>query len=245
MRIEIKLKPENKNAIVPFNYNDEIHDQLLEKIFLAAPDLAEVLQTEYKDYFTFSRIMIREREIIPDKGIKVLSDDISLYVSSSLTEIIKAIAEGFISNPILKVGEATFSMADIKILREPKIRDGTLFSTLSPIVVRTAKFEDNKVKIWDLYPNNEGFQDKLRKIMLTKFSEINGRFPEDTDFHLDVIKFKPVRIKVGKTYYRGSLMVFRYYGSKEIAKFGYENGFGDKTSYGFGMVKVIDEEEGQ
>ena len=51
MRIEIKLKPENKNLIVPFNYNDEIHDQLLEKIFLAAPDLAKILQTEYKDFF--------------------------------------------------------------------------------------------------------------------------------------------------------------------------------------------------
>jgi len=243
MRIEIKLKPENKNLIVPFNYNDEIHDQLLEKIFLAAPDLAKILQTEYKDYFTFSRIMIREREIIPEEGIKVLSDDVSLYISSSLNEVIKSIAEGFVSSPILKIGKATFSMVKIEILREPTISDGTLFSTLSPIVVRTAKFEDNKVKIWDLYPNNEGFQDKLRKIMLTKFSEIYGKLPEDTDFHIDVIKFKPVRIKVGKTYYRGSLMVFRYYGSKEIGKFGYENGFGDKTSYGFGMVKVIDEEE--
>jgi len=243
MRIEIKLKPENKNLIVPFNYNDEIHNQLLEKIFLAAPDLAKILQTEYKDYFTFSRIMIREREIIPEEGIKVLSDDVSLYISSSLNEVIKSIAEGFVSSPILKIGKATFSMVKIEILREPTISDGTLFSTLSPIVVRTAKFEDNKVKIWDLYPNNEGFQDKLRKIMLTKFSEIYGKLPEDTDFHIDVIKFKPVRIKVAKTYYRGSLMVFRYYGSKEIGKFGYENGFGDKTSYGFGMVKVIDEEE--
>ncbi|NJF24058.1 hypothetical protein E3E33_10780, partial [Thermococcus sp. GR5] len=82
-------------------------------------------------------------------------------------------------------------------------------------------------------------------------SAIMGSMPEDRDFSIDVIKFKPVRILVKDTYYRGSLMIFRYRGSLmifryrgslEIARFGYENGFGEKTRYGFGMVKVIDEE---
>ncbi len=81
-----------------------------------------------------------------------------------------------------------------------------------------------------------------------RYSAIMGTMPEERDFTIDVIKFKPVRILVRDTYYRGSLMIFRYRGSLEIARFGYENGFGEKTRYGFGMVKVIDEEprrEGQ
>jgi|GEM_PF-673110 CRISPR-associated endoribonuclease Cas6 len=243
MRIEIKLKPENKETILPFNYNYDVYTQLLQKISLSSPEIAELLESTHKDYFTFSRIMVRKRELLPDKGIKILSEDVCLYVSSSLIDIIKAIVEGFMDNPVLSIEGSRFIMDGIKVLREPDIREGTLFSTLSPIMVRTVKFEDNRMKIWDLYPNEETFHEKLRKIMLMRFSEIEDRMPEDKEFHIDVIKFKPVRIKIKDSYYRGSLMVFRYYGSIEIARFAYENGFGEKTRYGFGMVKVIDEGE--
>ncbi|WP_457753510.1 CRISPR-associated endoribonuclease Cas6 [Thermococcus sp.] len=245
MRIEIRLKPRDEGTILPFNYNYDVYTQIIQKVAINSPELARLLETTHKDYFTFSRIMVRKRELIPDKGIKILSDEVCLYISSSVVDVIKSIVEGFIENPVLQIENSTFIMDGVKVLREPKIKDGTLFSTLSPIIVRTVKLEGNRMKIWDLYPSEETFHDKLRKIMLMRFSEIEERMPEDKDFRIDVIKYKPVRIKVKDTYFRGSLMVFRYYGSKEIAKFAYETGFGEKTKYGFGMVKVIDEEEAQ
>ncbi|NJE07842.1 CRISPR-associated endoribonuclease Cas6 [Thermococcus sp. M39] len=245
MRVEIKLKPRDNGTILPFNYNYDIYNQLIQKIALISSELARLLETAHVDYFTFSRIMVRKRELIPDKGIRILSDEVCLYISSSVADVIKSIVEGFIENPILHIGDSVFIMDRVKVLREPKIKDGTLFSTLSPIMVRTVKLDGNKMKIWDLYPNEDLFHDKLRKIMLMRFSEIEGRMPEEKEFKIEVIKHKPVRIKVKDSYFRGSLMVFRYYGSREIAKFGYENGFGEKTKYGFGMVKVIDEEEAQ
>jgi len=245
MRIEIRLKPRDKGAILPFNYNYDVYNQIIQKVAITSPELARLLETTHKDYFTFSRIMVRKRELIPDKGIKILSDEVCLYISSSVVDIIKSIVEGFIENPILQIGDSVFIMNGVKVLKEPKIKDGTLFSTLSPIMVRTVKLDGNKMKIWDLYPDEELFHDKLRKIMLMRFSEIEERMPRDKDFKIEVIKYKPVRIKIKDTYFRGSLMVFQYYGSGEIAKFGYENGFGEKTKYGFGMVKVIDEKEVQ
>ncbi|NJE05272.1 CRISPR-associated endoribonuclease Cas6 [Thermococcus sp. M36] len=245
MRIEIKFRPAKEGTVLPFNYNYDVYTQLIEKMAVVSPEIAREAEVSHVDYFTFSRIMVRKRELIPDKGIKVLSDDVSLYVSSSSGELIKAVVEGFIDSPVLRLGEAVFVADDIKILREPKIKDGSLFSTLSPIMVRTVKLSGNRMKIWDLYPNEEAFFDKLRKVMLMRYSSIMGTMPEDRDFSIDVIKFKPVRILVRDTYYRGSLMIFRYHGSPEIARFGYENGFGEKTRYGFGMVKVIDEEPGR
>ncbi len=248
MRVEIKFRPAKEGTVLPFNYNYDVYSQLLEKMAIVSPEIAREAEVSHVDYFTFSRIMVRKRELIPDRGIKVLSEDVSLYVSSSSTELIKAVVEGFIDSPVLEIGDATFIADDIKILKEPKIKDGALFSTLSPIMVRTVKLSGNKMKIWDLYPNEEAFFDKLRKVMLMRYSAIMGTMPEEKDFTIDVIKFKPVRILVRDTYYRGSLMIFRYHGSLEIARFGYENGFGEKTRYGFGMVKVIDEEpkrEGQ
>ncbi|ASJ07770.1 CRISPR-associated endoribonuclease Cas6 [Thermococcus siculi] len=243
MRVEIKFRPAEEGTILPFNYNYDVYTQLIEKMAIVSPEIAREAEVSHVDYFTFSRIMVRKRELIPDKGIRVLSDDVSLYVSSSSNELIKAVVEGFIDSPVLQIGGATFIADDIKVLKEPKLTGKALFSTLSPIMVRTVKLSGDRMKIWDLYPNEEAFFDKLRKVMLMRYSAIHGSMPEERDFSIEVIKFKPVRILVKDTYYRGSLMIFRYTGSAEIARFGYENGFGEKTRYGFGMVKVIDEEQ--
>ncbi|WP_297065809.1 CRISPR-associated endoribonuclease Cas6 [Thermococcus sp.] len=248
MRIEIKLRPAEEDTVLPFNYNYEVYTQILEKIYLVSPELAHEVETSHADYFTFSRIMVRRRELLPEAGIRVLSDDVSLYVSSHSGELIKAIAEGFLDDPLLKIGNAAFIADNVKVLKEPEIKNEVLFSTLSPIMVRTVKFVNGRMKIWDLYPSDEMFFDKLRKVMLMRYSAIYGHMPEDKEFKLEVLKFKPVRILVRDTYFRSSLMVFRYTGSVELARFGYETGFGEKTRYGFGMVKVIDSEprrEGQ
>ena len=242
MRVEIKFRPGEEDTVLPFNYNYDVYNQLLEKMSIISPELAKEAETSHVDLFTFSRIMVRKRELIPDRGIKVLSDDVSLYVSSSSAELIKAIVEGFIDDPVLQVGDAVLIVENAKVLREPKIGREVLFSTLSPVMVRTVKLSGDRMKIWDLYPSEDAFFDKLRKVMLMRYSSIVGEMPDDREFSLEVIKFKPVRILVRDTYYRGSLMIFRYRGSKELAQFGYDNGFGEKTRYGFGMVKVIDEE---
>lgn len=242
LRIEIKFRPVKEDTVLPFNYNYEVYEQLLEKMFLISPELAHNVEVSHIDYFTFSRIMVRKRELLPDRGIRVLSGEVSLYISSSSSDVIKAIVEGFMDSPLLKIEDASFVAEDIKVLREPRLRDGVLFSTLSPVMVRSLKLDGGRMKVWDLYPNENSFFDRLRKVMLMRYSALNGSMPEDRDFSIDVIKFKPVRILVRDTYYRGSLMVFRYHGSMDIARFGYENGFGEKTRYGFGMVKVIDEE---
>lgn len=245
MRVEIKFRPAEEGTILPFNYNYDVYNQLLGKIALVSPEIAHEAEVSHVDYFTFSRIMVRKRELLPDRGIKVLSDDVSLYISSSSAELIKAVVEGFIDSPTLQIGDASFIAEDVKILKEPNLGKKALFSTLSPIMVRTVKLSGDRMKIWDLYPNEDAFFDKLRKVMLMRYSAIMGSMPEEKDFSIDVVKFKPVRILVKDTYYRGSLMIFRYTGSEEIARFGYENGFGEKTRYGFGMVKVIDEEPGR
>jgi len=241
MRVEIKFRPVEKGTILPFNYNYDVYTQLLQKISIVSPELAREVEVSHVDLLTFSRIMVRKRELVPNEGIRVLSDDVSLYVSSSSGELVRAIVEGFIDSPVLQIGGAAFVADDAKVLHEPELGRKVLFSTLSPIMVRTVKLSGDRMKVWDLYPSEEAFFDKLRKVMLMRYSAIVGSMPEEKDFSMEVIKFKPVRILVKDTYYRGSLMIFRYTGSKEIARFGYENGFGEKTRYGFGMVKVIDE----
>ncbi|MFA4640402.1 CRISPR-associated endoribonuclease Cas6 [Pyrococcus kukulkanii] len=239
MRIEIKLLPLKDNAILPFNYNYEVYTQIVEKVSSIEPGLTKMLSSPH-GYWTFSRIIVRKRRVLPEKGIEILSDDVSLYVSSYNEEIIRAIAEAVEKSPEFKIGDVTFLVGDIKAIRVKDIGRENMFSTLSPIVVRTVKFENGKLRHWDLYPHDDLFMDRLRKVMFLRYNEIMGHLPEDKEFKIEVLKFKPTRLMVGDSYIRGSLMVFRYIGSEEIARFGYENGFGEKTRFGFGMVKLID-----
>ncbi|AEH25056.1 CRISPR-associated endoribonuclease Cas6 [Pyrococcus yayanosii] len=239
MRIEIKLLPLKEQAVLPFNYNYEVYFQLVEKVRTIEPDVAELMSSS-RDLWTFSRIIVRNRRVIPDRGIEILSDDVSLYISSSNEDIIRAIAEAVEKSPEIHVGNITFLVSKVRVLKMPKIGKENTFSTLSPIVVRTVKFDEGRLKHWDLYPHDELFIDKLRKTMLLRYTEINGHMPEDKDFKIETIRFKPTRLMVGGSYVRGSLMVFRYIGSREIAEFAYDNGFGEKTRFGFGMVKLIE-----
>nr|3QJP_A Chain A, An RAMP protein binding different RNA substrates [Pyrococcus horikoshii] len=239
MRIEVKLLPLKDNPILPFNYNYEVYSQILEKVNSIEPTIAKLLSSPH-GFWTFSRIIVRKRKILPDKGIEILSDDVSLYISSSNEDIIRAIAEAVEKSPEFKIGELSFLVGDIKAIKVKELGKENVFSTLSPIVVRTVKFEGNKLRHWDLYPHDELFMDRLRKVMILRYSEVMGETPKDRDFTIEVLKFKPTRLMVGSSYIRGSLMVFRYAGSEEIARFGYENGFGEKTGLGFGMVKLIE-----
>ncbi|AEC51876.1 hypothetical protein PNA2_0959 [Pyrococcus sp. NA2] len=239
MRIEVKLLPLKDNPILPFNYNHEIYSQIMEKVNSIEPEMAKILSSPH-GFWTFSRIIVRKRRIIPEKGIEILSDDVSLYISSINEDLIRAIAEAVEKSPEFKIGDLSFLVGDVRALKVKEIERENVFSTLSPIVVRTVKFEGEKLKHWDLYPHDELFIDRLRKVMLLRYTEVMGHAPRDKEFEIEVLKFKPTRLMVGNSYIRGSLMVFKYKGSKEIAKFGYENGFGEKTGLGFGMVKLIE-----
>ncbi len=240
MRVEIKLRPTGEKPVLPFNYNYDVYRQILEKIALIDEDLAKKIENSHVGLFTFSRIMVRNRRLLPEVGIEILSDTVSLYVSSSFADVVGAVIEGFMISPSLKLGRTSFNADEVKPLKEPAPGRKVLFSTLSPIIVRSVRVSEGKMHIWDLYPSDDAFQDKLRKVMLLRYKEITGETLQDASFDINVVKFKPVRILMKDSYYRGSLMIFEYSGSKELAIFGYENGFGEKTKYGFGMVKILE-----
>ncbi|NPA47280.1 MAG: CRISPR-associated endoribonuclease Cas6 [Thermococci archaeon] len=244
MRVEIKLRPLGERPVLPFNYNYEVYRQILEKIAIIDEDLARKIDSSHVGLFTFSRIMVRNRRLLPETGIQILSDTVSLYVSSSFTDVMGAVIEGFMISPGLKLGGTPFNADEVKPLKEPTPGRRVLFSTLSPIMVRSVRVSEGRMHIWDLYPSDDAFQDKLRKVMLLRYKEITGEALSDASFEINVVKFKPVRILMKNSYYRGSLMIFEYRGSRELAMFGYENGFGEKTQYGFGMVKILESKRG-
>ena len=95
-------------------------------------------------------------------------------------------------------------------------------------------------------PDDPQFSELIRHNLIRKHEAIHGRTPQDEtlSFRFDeryihrkqgrvtrLVDFKGIKI-------RGILCPFRVSGSVALIQTGYECGFGDKNSAGFGMVEV-------
>jgi len=160
--------------------------------------------------------------------------------TSPKKEIIAALVNGMLQEPNVKIANANFILEEVKVLREPEIGGRETFSTLSPISVTTVKVEDGHKRIVDLYPNESKFHENIRKNLIKKYTLLHGREPDNKDIELKVKRAKAKRIKIKNTYHRCVEMVFEASGSKELLTIGYQAGFGERNSMGFGMVKAVD-----
>jgi len=122
-----------------------------------------------------------------------------------------------------------------KLLEE---RNPSVFSTISPIIVRTVHEEKGKLRIHDLYPTDIKFYENLRSNLIKKYKKLYNEERENILFSKP-FSTKFMRIQIKNTYHRASLMVFEAKGDRKLLMLGYETGFGEKNSMGFGMVKVV------
>jgi CRISPR-associated endoribonuclease Cas6 len=234
MRVRVSLEGTGQ---IPFNYNLALAGAVYGSIKRVDLDLAYSIHssTEYK-LFTFSWLRIPNRRI-SNNGIHV-DGNAHFFVSSPIRRIITSFVEGLFQEPYVKIDHACFEVDTIKILKLPKFNGKMVFSTLSPIIVRTAKKENDKLRIIDLYPTNQEFYENLKSNLIKKYRKLYDAGKEDISF-LRPSSTKPVRIKIKNTFHRASHMVFEASGDSELLQLGYEAGFGEKNSMGFGMVRTV------
>jgi CRISPR-associated endoribonuclease Cas6 len=236
MRIKVSL---NGRGLIPFNYNLALAGAVYGPIKRVDIDLASKIHssTDYK-YFTFSLLQIPERKVSP-QGIYVV-DGCSFLVSSPLREIVTCFVEGILEHPEIRIGRVHLDVETVEVLKMPEFNGNVTFSTVSPIIVRTAQKENGRLRIIDLYPTDVKFYDNLKNNLLKKYKSLYNEERDDITFSKPFsTKFKRVQIK--NTYHRASLMKFCATGDGNLLKLGYEAGFGEKNSMGFGMVELTRE----
>jgi CRISPR-associated endoribonuclease Cas6 len=236
MRAKVSLKG---RGLIPFNYNLALAGAVYGPIKRVNSDLASRIHssTEFK-YFTFSLIQIPERKISP-QGIYV-EDECYFLMSSPKEEVVQCFVEGILENPAVRIGAVRFDVYSVEILKSPEFNGGCVFSTVSPIIVRSAKEEDGKLKIVDLYPTEVKFYENLKKNLVKKYKRLYREERDDISFSKP-FSTKMMRIQIKDTFHRASLMIFEAYGDSDLLRLGYEAGFGEKNSMGFGMVKIARE----
>ena len=250
MRIQI-LADVGNGITLPINYNYPLAGIIYRFLAESDPEYASFLHEEgyaaaekrFK-LFTFSQLMAERRRIT---GATIhFGSTLTWSVSSPVERFLSHFADTLLTEGRLSIGQHQLRIRDVTVPRIPRFRSEMSFRCLSPITMSTKRERDGKHVMHYCLPDDPAFSELVRQNLIRKHEAIHGQAPhEDTlTFTFDeayirkrqgrvtrLVDYKGIKI-------RGVLCPFNVSGSVALIQTGYECGFGDKNSAGFGMVEV-------
>jgi len=139
----------------------------------------------------------------------------------------------------------------VRKLDQPELTDAMRFIMVSPLVCTTKREPEQYPQY--LFPGDQEFERVVLDNLCRKYQVLYGQeFSCNSDqfsFGIDQAYVERMHGKIQKlialkegrsdeTMVKGTLAPFRLKAPKELIEVGYECGFGEKNSQGFGMVKV-------
>ena len=239
MRIELSFKTENhEDARIPFNYNHQLSSALYSKIVDKVYQY-DLHQSHDFKFFNFSHIFIRNKKI-EDNYLIAKKGNIKFYICSPNDYFLTNMINGFLNEPFLKLNNQYFEVSHIKEVEIDNISNNENIKAISPVISRTKKEIDGKLKVWDLSPGDHFFRN-LEKNIIKKY---NHYYKKETNkkinFSSQMRSVKQKRIEIIKDnhiiYQRGYLMDLNMEGDIDLIKFAYDCGIGEGNSMGFGMI---------
>ena len=250
MRIQI-LADVGKGITLPINYNHILVGAIYRFLAESNPEYADFLHDEgYQaaekrfKLFTFSQLMAERRRITGEQ-IHFRST-LTWFVSSPVEQFLSHFADTLLTEGRLYIGSRQLRIKDVTIPRTPRFRSEMEFRCLSPIVMSAVRINDGQRRTHYCLPDDPELSELIRQNLIRKHEAMHGRAPQDDTliFHFDdsyirrkqgrvtrLVDFKGIKI-------RGIMCPFNVSGSPALIQVGYECGFGDKNSAGFGMAGV-------
>jgi CRISPR-associated endoribonuclease Cas6 len=211
--------------------------------------------------FTYSMLMGKKAKI-KGAAISFGNGNIHWHISSPVDTFIQHLITGvFAEGQEIRVGEESkescFLIKQIETLPEPQYNDKMRFTCLSPITVsKNIKDSNGSNSLNSLNSSNGfvchyirpwegGFSEAIKNNLIKKYKLLTGNEIDDAKISIKVdeeymnkrngkitknINFKGTNII-------GFMAPFEVNGNPELIQVGYETGFGEKGSMGFGMVK--------
>lgn len=252
MRIKTTIDV-GKGVSVPINYNYLLASVIYRFLDLSNPEYAYFLHEDGYSLgdkkfklFTFSQLMAQKREI---RGSYIhFKSPLTWFVSSPQDAFLGGFAASLLDQRVVYINNIPLNVKDVDIPKMPCFQESMLFRCLSPITISTRREHNGELAMHYLLPDEPEFSELIRQNLIRKYEIIFGRKPKDDSFRMEfdadyiakcggrvtrLIRYKDIDI-------RGVLCPFRAFGSPELMFVGYECGFGDKNSAGFGMVEVFD-----
>ena len=250
MRIQIQADV-GDGITLPINYNHLLAGVIYRFLAESDPEYASFLHEEgYRSaekrfkLFTFSQLMAERRRVTGEK-IHFRST-LTWYVSSPVEQFLSHFADTLLTGGSLSFGQRQLQIRDVTIPRIPRFRSEMHFRCLSPIVMTTTRERNGKQVMHYCMPDDPALSELIRQNLIRKHEAIHARVPHDDTLifafdknYIDRRKGRVTRLVDYKGIkVRGIMCPFRVTGSPALIQIGYECGFGDKNSAGFGMAEV-------
>jgi len=249
MRIKITCDV-GKGISIPINYNYFLSSVIYSFLELSDPEYAYFLHEDgyllgdkHFKLFTFSQLMAKRRSI---SGERIsFNSPLTWYVSSPQEEFLGRFATSLMDSGSIQIGSLKLRVIDVYIPETPRFSGDMQFRCLSPVTISTKRELDGRLVTHYCLPDEPELPELVRQNLIRKFEAIYQHSPYDSSFSMEfdqeyisrhekitrLVKYKDIDI-------RAILCPFHAKGSKELMFVGYECGFGDKNSAGFGMVEV-------
>lgn len=260
MRITLELSHRKRTVTLPINNSHLISALIYNIVDKSSSEYAERLHEQgYRlanrafKLFTFSPLYPgnRRKWVLHENGTMSTAEPLlHVTVSSLKSEFIEHLVIGLLQEPFVWIGKERFRVETVRKLEQPDLFDDMPFIMLSPLVCTTKREHDQYPQY--LFPGDEEFGRVLLENLCRKYQVLYGRLflcnSEQFSFtinHAYVERMngkvhKLITLKEGRsdeTKIKGTLAPFRLNAPRELLEVGYECGFGEKNSMGFGMVK--------
>jgi len=240
MRLLIRFHPKENAFKVPYNHQYSLQGLIYSRMKLGNPGTAHLLaEKRLPHLFTYSLFLTKERQTLRGRDYFIGRESAEVIFSTPILEIGEALLNGLEKFPKVRLWGEKF-MTEVKELKEPASFDGKKFSTLSPIAITVKKTINGRERTVDLGPDDGEFFEKLNQNLLWKASLL-GRSARGT-IELEILRKRSKRFEVKPGIFQVAWhLVFRAHGDEELLRIGYQAGFGEKNTIGFGAVKIIKE----
>ena len=237
---------------LPINYNYFLTGVIYQFLKESDPEYADFLHQDGYELenrrfklFTFSQLMAKRREI---RGEQIhFRSPLTWCVSSSQEHFLANFAAALMGSGILQIERHKLRVQDVEVLRQPRFGPQMTFRCLSPITMSTKRERDDELVTHYCLPDDPQFSDLVRQNLIRKHEAVHQQPPEEKSFamtfdqaYIDKGKGRVTRLVDFKgTKIRGIMSPFHVIGAPALIRIGYECGFGDKNSMGFGMVEIL------
>ncbi|HKI45477.1 MAG TPA: CRISPR-associated endoribonuclease Cas6 [Balneolales bacterium] len=257
MRVKLILGITDTSRNLPINYQYEFSAWIYKTLHYGDPTFARWLHdhgyTEGKrsfKLFSFSNLDVDRFKINGDR-FQIVSDEARLILTFHIDEAIQHFVTGLFRHNAFTIGDrksqVDFEVKSVEMLHPPEFTDTMRFRTLSPVCISRPVENNGKLTAEYLAPGHPEYSRRFFENLLTRYRSSQQQYQQlSKSFELlessDNPKSRLIKIKADtpqETRVRGYLYDFECSAPAELLRFGYEAGFGEKNSLGFGCVEVI------
>lgn len=253
MELQIKLSLIKGNTL-PINYQYQLSSWIYKVIERADSEYSDFLhnkgfQNEGRRFkmFTFSQLDMRPYEVSGNQ-ITLLGKEISLIVRFAIDSSLNHFITGLFMQQRFALGDrhnaVGFEVTGVETITPAEFQKTMRYQCLSPICVSRMR-QDRTAEY--VSPEDSGYGRLLVQNLVRKTAALVGTtdMPIDApEFHFRLLnnpRKKGVHIKEnteGHTQVIGYLFHFELTAPVELHEIGYDAGFGEKNSMGFGCVEI-------